>query len=213
MSEKAVHIGQAIGFGWASIKKDFWYLIALSVIVAVVNGFPSMIDNDNNTLGLLGLLLSAWITSGMLRIVIDYVRGTKRELTDVFTQTKYFLRVFLGMIFLGIIFVVGLVLFIIPGIYLALKYSFTMYFIVDKDMSITDAMKASAHMTSGIKGSLFGLAMASFGVFILGAIAFGIGIFVAIPIVWLAYGYVYNSLLASVPAAQTVVASATPAKK
>jgi uncharacterized membrane protein len=81
---------------------------------------------------------------------------------------------------------------------------FVIPLIVDKDLDISEAMKQSTSLTRGIKWPLLGFILVSFGIFILGALLFGVGILVAIPIIWLANINLYRSLLLenSVPAEQ-----------
>ena len=192
---KQVNIGPAFRWGWETLKKDFWYFIILVLLVAIIPSLVSGADSKNASLNIISLALSTWMTCGITKILIDYYRGNKREITDLFTQYKYFWKVLLANIFLGIIVMVGLIFFIIPGIYLALKYSFTIYYIVDKNMDVLEAMKKSSELTEGIKMDLFLFGLAIFGTILLGVIALGIGIFVAIPIVYLAGTYIYMNLI------------------
>ncbi len=71
-------------------------------------------------------------------------------------------------IILFTIIVLGLILFIIPGIYFALRFMFVIPLIVDKDLDISEAMKQSTSLTRGIKWPLLGFILVSFGIFILG---------------------------------------------
>ena len=199
METKQVEIGKSIRYGWAEVKKNFWYFIGLAIIVAVIEGITSGPRENRISYNLLGLFLAAWMTCGYTKILLDYHGGTKRQISDVFTQFTYFWRVLGANILLGIMIGLGMILLIVPGIYLALRFMFTIPLIIDKNLDIGEAMKQSTEMTRGIKMSLLGFALVSLGVFILGAIALGVGIFVAIPVIWLAYIYQYKALLSVQP--------------
>ncbi len=207
METKIVETGKAFRYGWETLKKDFWYFIGISVLFLVITGLPNS-KGDDNGWGILGIFISAWLTGGLYRILLDYKDGKKQEFTVLFTQFKQFWRIFLGTLLYMLIIVGGLFLLIVPGIIWAIKYQFIITLIIDKDLQVMDALRASGEMTKGIRGQLFGFALTSLGVMLLGFIALGIGIFVAVPVVWLATVYLYRSL----PQATVTAAPATPAK-
>ncbi|MCX6808778.1 MAG: hypothetical protein NTW50_03885 [Candidatus Berkelbacteria bacterium] len=169
MSEKKVEIGKAIGYGWDSVKKDFWYWVGIALAVCVIEGIGSG-GKGHEGLGILGIFLSAWMSSGYNKIILKYYDGKKPEFVELFTQLKYFWRVLGAALLIGLIVMAGLVLLVVPGIFWGLKYMFTVILIIDKDLGIREAMAESAKMTAGIKFPLFGFCLASLGVMILGAI-------------------------------------------
>ncbi|MFA5106701.1 MAG: DUF975 family protein [Patescibacteria group bacterium] len=199
MEKPKVEIGPAIGYGWASVKKDFWYLVGLALVSAVISSLANSRDHHPDGWGLLGIFLSTWMTCGQLKMMLSYQAGNKLPFADLFTQFKYFWRVLGATILVGLWIVVGLLLLIVPGIYLALRYQFTLQLIIDKNLGITEAMKQSQALTKGIKMSLLGFDLACLGVIILGAIVFGVGVFVAMPVVWLAMVALYRKLSSAQP--------------
>ena len=91
-----------------------------------------------------------------------------------------------------IIVLVGLVVLIIPGIYLGIRYQYAQYAILDdRTSSIGAAFKRSAVITKDIKWRLVLLWLASVGVMLLGLLALGIGMLAAAPITALAQAFVY----------------------
>ena len=82
-----------------------------------------------------------------------------------------------------------------PGIIWSLKYAFVRYFIVDKGLSIKEAFLESSKITSGSKWNIFWLSILIAIINILGALAFGVGLLLSIPITIMAYAYVYRKLL------------------
>ncbi len=188
-----VSIGAAFRYAWETLKKDFWYFIGISVLYGVITNILNGRDG-NNGWGVLSIFISAWLTGGLYRILLDYKDGKKQEFSVLFTQFKQFWRILGGSILVGLIVIGGLILLIVPGIIWGLRYMFTIMLIVDKNMDVGTAMHASAEMTRGMKGKLFVFILACIGSFILGAICLGVGVFVAMPIIWLAFVYLYRSL-------------------
>ena len=196
MAERKIEIGKAIGYGWESVKKNLWYFVGMAIVVAVVQGIPSYFDkSDMGIESIISLVLSTWITVGYLHIILNFYKNKKKPLSEMFTQWKYFGRALLASIWIGLIVLVGLILLVFPGIYLALKYQFVMNLIVDKNIGVSEAMKESAEMTKGVKWQLFGFGFTALGVMILGAICLGVGVLVAMPVVLIAEIYIYNNLL------------------
>ncbi|TSC52288.1 MAG: hypothetical protein LiPW41_499 [Parcubacteria group bacterium LiPW_41] len=195
METKNVEIKKAFSFGWQSAKKDFLYFVYVAAIAMVISGILGKLGEKNFIFAIVGWVIGFITTCGIARITVDYVRGTKRELETLFTEWQYFWRVVGACIFMGILIIIGLVLLVVPGIYLIFRFQFVTLFIVDKNMKIREAMKASTEMTKGIKWQLFRFALVSIGVALLGVLALGVGIFIAVPIIWLAQAYIYNSLL------------------
>lgn len=189
---KKIETGKAISFGWEAIKKDFWYFIGISAIYIIL---PSLFSyNKNWGLEIIGTLISTLLIAGFVKIFLEYYKGNKPAFETLFTQTKYFWRILGAQVLVGLIVVGGLILLIVPGIYWALKYQFVINLIVDKDMGITEAMGRSGELTKDIKMPLLVFDLALGGVIILGGIALGVGVFVAVPIVTLAEIYVYKKL-------------------
>jgi uncharacterized membrane protein len=194
---KKVEIGKAIGYGWESIKKDFWYFVAIAAIYLVISNISSAQKTEPsqfNIYGLLSLVISSYLTGGMMKIGLSYFDGKKVAITEMFTQYQYFFRVLGASILTCIIVILGLILLIVPGIIWGLKYQFAINLIVDKNIGIMEAMRQSAELTKGVKWQLFVFNLAVFGVMILGALVFGVGVLVAFPVVWLADIYVCRKL-------------------
>lgn len=206
MEGSNIDTGKAIGYGWASVKKDFWYFVGIALVVIIISSLGQDRDGPSQW-SLLSFLLSGWMACGYWTLFLSYHSGKKLPFSALFTQFTHYVRFLLASLLLGIIFAVGFVLLIIPGFYFALKYQFTLLLILDKNLGISDAMKQSALLTSGKKMSLLGFDIVSLGVVILGAIVLGVGILVAVPVVWLANVFVYRSLSVSLPTPQAAPAA------
>ena len=185
--------GAAFRYGWETLKKDFWYFIGISVLYGVITNIPNS-KGTRSGFSILGIFISAWLMGGLYRLLLDYKDGKKQEFSVLFTQLKHYWRILGGSILVGLIVIGGLILLIVPGIIWGLRYMFTIMLIVDKNMDVGTAMHASAEMTRGIKGKLFVFALACLGTMVLGVICLGVGVFVAMPVVWLAFVYLYRSL-------------------
>lgn len=157
----------------------------------------SVLSAMNNPAGLAMTLLSLFFSYFMARaclMITDEPAGNIRFL-DAFSGIDYrnLLRFVLVSFLFGLIVSIGLIVFILPGIYLAYKYYFVPYIVIDKpEISIRDAFKRSGELTSGIKIDLFVLELSFFGWILFGVVTLGLGMFYVIPYMNLTYMNAYR---------------------
>src|SRR3989344_423203 len=213
---ESFRIGEAIKYGWEKFKAHFlfmWMLLGTAWGIAILFDLLQKGAGKETWLGgLIGLaaIVAGFILElGLIRAYLDLDNGTEDKIAVLFSEYRLVWRYFGAALLYGIMVVFGLILLIVPGVYLALKYQFFAYLIVDQNLGILDALKQSSEMTRDIKWKFFGFVLAVCGLNILGALALGIGLLVTIPVSIMAYVYVYRTLVnrglpAVVPAAPAV---------
>lgn len=115
-----------------------------------------------------------------------------------------YLKVFALSIVVGIIVAIGLCLCVLPGIWVAVKLSMSVYYLLDHpEAGIVESMKASWEMTKGNWWAILGLEFVNFFLVLLGFCVCCIGTFFAIPWTYLNEVTAYNTLLTNyIPEAQ-----------
>jgi uncharacterized membrane protein len=88
----------------------------------------------------------------------------------------------------------GFVLLVIPGIYLAISYAFVYPLVVDKNLGAWEAMELSRKTVTKQWFKFFGLAVVSAVLIILSAIPLGVGLIWSLPTVYIAYGLLYHHI-------------------
>jgi uncharacterized membrane protein len=102
---------------------------------------------------------------------------------------------FIASILFAIGLYIGLILCIVPGIIWAVVFHFFGYVCVENPgISPVDALKRSAEITKGQRGTLFGLLVVCLLINVLGAILCGVGLLVSIPVTFVASAYAYRTL-------------------
>lgn len=208
----AFSIEAALRFGWERTKKYFLTLIVIGIAVFIISAIPSMIAGwarHNGLVALLGqlvgmvlqILVSIAVTKAVLLIHDD----RKPTVDAVIPSGEVVVNYIIGSLIYGAIVVAGFILLIVPGIIWGIKYKMYSYLIIDKGMGAMDAIKKSGEITMGNKWYLFLFGIVSAIVCILGALALGIGLLVAIPVVTIAHAYIYRILLHAKPAAPASV--------
>ncbi len=122
----------------------------------------------------------------------------------MFKGFNFFVPSLVAHILISIFTALGMLLCIIPGIVIAAMYMFTFLFILDKKMDFWPAMEASAAIVKKdyMGFSLFILALGLLQV--LGALACIIGIFVTLPIMYVAIALAYRDLVGFEPSTQNL---------
>lgn len=167
------------------------YQIAQSIIQGVVGNGPFL------SLVSLGFsVLSLFLEIGAIKIILKLVDGKKADIKELWAYPQYLLRMIGASIIYCLILVLGFILLIIPGIYLAIRLQFYSYYIIDKDAGAIDSLKMSWKATEKNVINLFLFALLLIGINILGAIALGVGLLVTVPVSFIAVTLLYRKLSA-----------------
>jgi hypothetical protein len=178
---------------WNLLKSDFWPLVGVNFLIAVV--FGVLLGVEKHGLFFIGPIFNKVIASGLLYYFLLRIRGQPAAVGDAFAG---FTKAFLPLVVIGILFTVfvtvGVICLILPGIYLAVAYSFAGILAVDKRLAFWDAMETSRKVITRNWWRVLGLLLLSIPILIVGCLALGVGIFVALPVVTGAIVYAYEDL-------------------
>lgn len=187
---------------WELVKKNA-RLVALLMVAfigyQVVQGIVQGLFGQSILAVLLSLaftVLTLFLEIGFIKIVLKLIDGHKAEITELWAYPQYLLRMIGATILYSLIVVVGFILLIIPGIYLALRLQFYSYYIVDKNAPAVDSLRMSWKATEGNVINIFLFALLLIALNILGALALLIGLFVTIPVSFIAVALLYRKLSA-----------------
>lgn len=149
-------------------------------------------------LGIATAVVRIWLqflmAIGATRIQLDIVDGKEPTFRQLFNSEGIYWRYLWTSVLYGLLIIAGLILFIIPGIYWAVRYQMTLYAMVDQKLGVRAAFTRSSELTHGRKWWLIGFGITMFGVNILGLLVFFVGLIVTIPLTSLAHFYLYRYL-------------------
>jgi uncharacterized membrane protein len=174
MSDRIFDPMQPIRFGWNTFRDNLQFFVILMIIVGVLYNIPELIftvafSMDEEIaqsasiepllliilpMAIVSMIIYMIIELGLLQIALRFHDGKTTNLKSLFEGYPFFLNYLIASIIYGLMVAVGLVLLIIPGIYLGLKYQFYGYAIADKGLGPIDALKESGRMTEGAKQNL-----------------------------------------------------------
>ena len=125
---------------------------------------PKMINENELAFSAFDLILSIIcgiaqmiLTLGFYKSVLDTVDGDKPRIETLYNNRKptLILHYILGSIIIGVGVIVGLIFFIIPGIYLAIRLQFYTYVLLDQEEC--DCMKALSTSWAMTEGHIINL--------------------------------------------------------
>ncbi|TET62772.1 MAG: hypothetical protein E3J47_03125 [Candidatus Stahlbacteria bacterium] len=215
MTKKDFLIGEAIKYGWNIMKANLWFFVGVLIVAWLVTGIPQAIANrlQDNYSGLaalfriLHLIVDVIISIGLIKIALKFLVNEKPEFAELFRFQGNFWRYVGSSILNGLIVAAGIILFIVPGIYWAIKFQFFGYCIVDQKLGPVEALKKSSKITYQVKWKLLGFGLVMVGINILGFLCLFVGLFATIPTTMIAFAYVYRKLLSQT---ETVQVTDTP---
>ena len=174
--------------------------VAIAIVVQIILGifFPSPPPPaDPNYLNQFIVTILSYpvlmpLISGVIMLAIKYSRDEHIEFKSIFEYYHLTGKVSLAAILIYVMTVIGFILLILPGIYLSIAYVFTLPLIVDKGMDVWDAMELSRKTVTKHWFKVFGLMFLLSVIMALGALAFGIGLIWAVPLMFVTlYGLLY----------------------
>ncbi len=162
--------------------------IAARLIFGVMDNVLGLhkIQQNGSALNILATqFLSIFLGLGLTRIGLNLVSGKEVKVGMLFGESNKLLRAIGATILFGLMVGFGLILLIVPGIYLALRYGQYIKAIVDRDLGIAEAFAYSSSITANNRLRLFGLGLLDIPIFLAGLVACGVGLIFAIPVIWL----------------------------
>lgn len=213
---KSFSVGECFSVGWVRFKEHAWFLVGMTLglyvlmflFAHVIENVYNGIEPTSSFLDVLSNVVLYWLYFGMTVVILKIIDRKPYSISDLFVFDKQVILYIVGAILYGIMVGIGFLLLIVPGIYLALRYGFFWYAIVDGRKGIVESFKESARITEGVKWSLLLFVFACIGVMILGALCLGVGMLVAVPVAMLATAHLYRVLLSQ--SAVEPVAPAVP---
>ena len=172
-------VGTLFSRAWQVFRANVGFMIGVFLIYALLTGSASIIDTDgffDNLGDLIMFVISGPVTAGAYAVSLSLMRGEQADLGEMFDGFREFGRAFGVFALYSIAIVVGLVLLIVPGIYIAVALTPAMYLVLDDRLGVVDTLRKAWAMTEGYRWQIFVVGLAVIGINILGLIALVIGI-------------------------------------
>lgn len=146
----------------------------------------------------ISLAVSTWLGIGERNIQLAATDDKQVDFADLFKTKGLFWRYLGASLLVWLIVFGGTLLFIIPGIYFAIRFMFVNNAIVDKRISISESLNYSSELTLNNKWYLIGWGLMMFGINLLGVMALFVGLIFTIPFTTFATMVLYRRLTKNV---------------
>lgn len=205
--EAKFQISEVLATSWKALKSQIWVLVGLLIGYTIISGIISSFTSPSDPMDffsirsiigwIIALIIGGLFSMGYIKNLFQTLDGIEPQFSAYGQQAPKLLTFIIANIIYSIIVIVGLIIFIIPGIYLAIRLQFFMAFIVQENAGIMESLRMSWNITKGNAMQLFLLSLAMIGITIVGLILLIVGIFVAVPLCYMMYCYVFRKLYAN----------------
>lgn len=190
-------------YAWDVLQRRWPRLLAIVLlwVMVVLAGTVAQLawerGEDSSRVGsvvgtLYGLLVVGPIEIGALWALLKAVRGRPPEVDDLFFAFRHnYLAAVLTPLLAALIVFFGLLLFVLPGLYLALRLSFVGFLVVDEGMGPLDALAESWRRTDGRVWALLGITLLGLFAVWVGFVLLIVGAFVGMMWAGLAFATLY----------------------
>ncbi len=192
-------IEAAFRYGWETFKKHPQFFIVMTLIIFAVSGLTALVIHalglrDSFIGFLINVAATALLDIGVVATLLKIYESPEAVTLSDLWHPKGYLPYLGATLIMVVTIVVGLILFIIPGIIAAALLLFVKFLIVDRNLSPISAIKESVRMTAGhrVTLTLFVLAIAIMN--IIAAMLLIVPLLVTIPVSTLAVVYAYRRI-------------------
>jgi len=177
---------------WQLLTRDFALLAGWTLLVAIAIMLTGLIPRVG---WLVGMVVNNLLMAGVYVLFLARIRGFTPSLGDVWAviRTAAIPIVVAGFAQLAMT-AVGLLLLILPGIYLAVGYAFVLPLVVDRGLPVWEAMELSRTTVHRQWLPTFGLLLAAGVLLVASAVAFGVGLVLTLPLCTAALMFAYEDL-------------------
>jgi predicted Ser/Thr protein kinase len=207
----SVNIGHCLSRAWALMRKDFWRLTGVTLLMLVLLGIAASFGaafrtdhHDTSTdSSVVMLLVYGPIFGGLSLYYLKKIRGQAANIDVAFSGfTQRYLHLFLAGFVTMALTALGFVCLLLPGIFLAVSWWFALTLVIDKKLDFWAAMELSRKAVWKHWWKLFAFWLLVWVMYVLGFVILILGFFVLAPIAMIAATYAYEDIFGDRPSAK-----------
>jgi len=195
-------ISQVVGEAWGLVKGfklTFWGAFLLLMLANLAFGLLAVPFQGNVVLTaaiqIVSMALGYILNAGLIMLSVHRAAGFKVEAMQITSYLSQGGRIVLLNVLVLLLVLLGLMLFVLPGIYLMVAYIFAIPLLLDKKMGIWEAMEASRKTVTHKWFSFLAVLCVAVLIAIMAALLLGVGLVWAMPTVLLIVGVLYTKIL------------------
>ncbi|MDO9018378.1 MAG: hypothetical protein Q8S73_06175 [Deltaproteobacteria bacterium] len=193
---------EALRFGWRTTLANLTPLITLGAIGAVLAALGRALASPGNGALVIPFLgpgiqvLQIALALAFIRVSLALHDGRPVDLDRPAELLDGLLSYLVTSVLYGIVVTAGFILLIVPGVIWAVQFGVACFVAADAKLDPIEALRESSRLTRGVRWHLLGFGLLLSLVNLVGALAFGVGLFVTVPTTFLAAVYAFRRLQA-----------------
>lgn len=191
MTKQHFSFKEVFMFGWAKTKQHAWFVFLTFIIAFIITSAVKFVP-------VLDAVVSMMVGLSLVSISILIARGHDFSFSDLYRpllSASRVIKFFVLTLIYAIAVTIGTILLVIPGIYIAVRFKFFPYVVLENEhATITDLIKMSYKLTHNHFWVVLAFLIAVTILNILGAMLFVVGLVVTIPVSLFASAHMYNKL-------------------
>lgn len=160
---------------WELYKAQAALLTIAFVVLAILQGFAAIIPFASG-------LLTGPLLVGFYSMVKKIDHDEAVDIKNLFDGFSKFVPLVLATIVVSLLVTIGVILFLLPGLYLAIAYGFTYFFIWERDMDFWPAMEASRKLITANFWNYLLYILVLVAINVIASIPAGLGLFISVPV-------------------------------
>ncbi|MDD3693912.1 MAG: hypothetical protein PHC89_00760 [Candidatus Pacebacteria bacterium] len=200
---KKISINNIFRRSWDTFTQDWKIFLSAGLIISIV-AFLTELKFDSSSfytaseffIKLIGGLLSVFLSLGLIRMILNRIRGKKIALRNLFENIS--LKLYFSFLIVGIVYAIiigfGFIALIIPGLILMSGLYMTQYLVADEKAKVMESFSKSWKLTKGNRWRIFFFLILIGIISIIGALTL-VGMIVVIPFISIASTYLYNDIV------------------
>ncbi len=183
----------------SGVKASLWGALLIYIGISIAVSVPfEFLGKDSVMIGIIGQIVIGLVTYPLYAAIT--LMAIKRSVNtpinafmvfDCFSKT---IPIFLLYVLMVLLILLGFVLLIIPGIYLAIAYTAAIPLMVEKNMRIWEALETSRKTITKRWFSVFALYLIMMVIVLVSIIPLGIGLIWSLPFAILLSGVIYRNM-------------------
>lgn len=204
MQQLSIDLAALFKFSFQQYKSYASFIIGAVltfIVLAVVPQIYFMMrapENPTMQTQFFSFLLTAvqlFLSLGFTKLMLLLVQDAYVTVADMFNNFRIFLSYFVASFIYGLTVSVGLFLLIAPGIWIAIRFQFFPYFIIENGDSSFTALQKSYNLSQDLLLELFVFGVAVVFLNLIGALLLGVGVIFTYPLTTMATAIIYRSLI------------------
>jgi uncharacterized membrane protein len=189
-----INYSEILKFSWEKLLKQFWLLVGLGIGFTIIFSLLSIFSLpkpgeamkiSSIIVGVLSYVFLLIFTMGYIKNCFQTIDGEEPQFSAYGQVSRKFFTFLFATIIYSIVVFIGLILLILPGIYLIVRLHYYTAAIVDENAGIIDSLKRSWQITRGQVLPVFVIMVIITVLSFVGMLALIVGIFVVMPLTML----------------------------